>query len=103
MIWLKSPLFNLLAQASKVKEDEDADSGNHFTPQFYSVPLHDFAGSAKQSTDISSQVHVARQSKGRMEKKDLAERLNLQIIIMHLSEPSTEHTNSHFPPSTSSS
>lgn len=83
-----------MAQASKVKEDEDADSGNHFTPQYYSVPLHDFAGSAKQSTDISSQVHVARQSKGRMEKKDLADRSSLSIFIV----PSTEHIDSHFSP-----
>lgn len=58
-----------------MKEDEEADSGNNFTPQYFSVPLHDFTGSAKQSTDISSQVHVARQSKGRMEKKELADRL----------------------------
>jgi hypothetical protein len=54
--------------------EEEVDNSPQFTPQYFSVPLQDFEGSARQSTDKSSQIHIARQSKARKEKKEQLDR-----------------------------
>ena len=54
--------------------EEEVDNSPQFTPQYFSVPLQDFEGSARQSTDKSSQSHIARQSKARKEKKEQLDR-----------------------------
>jgi hypothetical protein len=69
--------------------EEEVDNSPQFTPQYFSVPLQDFEGSARQSTDKSSQIHIARQSKARKEKKEQLDRFviirmsNIVIIFEH--------------------
>lgn len=59
---------------AKEEEEEKKDNSLLFTPQYYSVPLQDFEGSAKLSTDKSAQMHIARQSKARKEKREQLDR-----------------------------
>ena len=61
-------------QATHLREEEEKDDSLSFTPQYCSAPLQEFEGSARQSTDKSAQMHIARQSKARKEKKEQMDR-----------------------------
>jgi hypothetical protein len=73
--WKKAILS--LSKAAQIREGDGKEDQNKslFTPQYFSAPIQDFEGTAKQATERSSQIHIARQSKARKEKKEQQDRM----------------------------
>ena len=78
-----STLPAIKLQANQTRKEEVDNEPLSFTPQYCSGPLQDFEGSAKQSTDKSAQMHIARQSKARKEKQEQVDRYELILSYLY--------------------
>lgn len=66
-----------------------------FNPKFYSAPVPEFIGHARQLNDQSRQLHVERQSKARIEKDIINNKLKPKPINEDDSSTSIIITNNH--------